>query len=33
MGLRQVLRKNPSAATEIWTLESRIQHPKLGVKV
>ena len=27
------LRKNPSAAIEIWTLGSRIQHPKLGVKI
>ena len=32
MGLRQVLRTNPSAATEIWILGSRIQHPKSSVK-
>ena len=32
MGLRQVLRRNPSATTEIWTLGSRIQHPKPGAK-
>ena len=30
MGLRQVLRKNPSAAIEIWTLGSRIQHPEVS---
>ena len=33
LGLRQVLRRYPSATTEIWSLGSRIQHPKLGVKV
>ena len=33
MRLRQALRKDASVATEIWTLGSRIQHPKPGVKV
>ena len=33
MGLRQLLRRNPSTATEIWTLGSRIQHPKSSVKI
>ena len=32
MGLRQVPRTNPNAATEIWSPRSKIQHPKPGVK-
>ena len=32
MGLRQVSRRNPNIATEIWSLRSKIQHPKPGVK-
>uniref|UniRef100_A0A7N2M1Y7 Uncharacterized protein n=1 Tax=Quercus lobata TaxID=97700 RepID=A0A7N2M1Y7_QUELO len=32
MGLRQVSRMNPNAATEIWFLRSKIQHPQPGVK-
>ena len=31
--LRQVLSRNSSVTTEIWTLRSIIQHPKSGVKV
>ena len=32
MGLRQVSRTNSNAATEIWSLRSKIQHPKSSVK-
>ena len=32
MGLRQVSRTNSNAATEIWFLRSKIQHPKPSVK-
>ena len=32
MGLRQVSRTNSNVATEIWSIRSKIQHPKPNVK-